>query len=67
MVDALISHQRPRRRPPCGTDLFVGFLFPPHFQVTRKLCKELNERFLCPMESDALEITLTGSQVGGGS
>lgn len=29
----------------------------------RKLCKELNERFLCPMESDALEVTLTGTQV----
>ncbi|CAN0097530.1 unnamed protein product, partial [Ectocarpus sp. 8 AP-2014] len=32
-------------------------------KVMRKLCKGLNERFLCPMESDALEITLTGSQV----
>eukprot|EP00752_Nemacystus_decipiens_P007350 g6574.t1 len=31
-------------------------------KVMRKLCKELNERFLCPMESDALEISLTNTQ-----
>lgn len=63
----------------CSTRLSINDAFPPssrltsplcsfplHLQVTRKLCKELNERFLCPMESDALEITLTGSQVSSG-
>lgn len=34
-------------------------------QVTRSLCKELNERFLCPMESTAMAITVTEErQVG---
>lgn len=32
-------------------------------QKTRALCKRLNERFLCPLNSEALKITVTASQV----
>jgi 6-pyruvoyl tetrahydropterin synthase len=35
-------------------------------KATRKVCKELNERFLCPTLSDAIEITSTvASEYGG--
>ena len=32
-------------------------------KATRKLCKALNEYFICPMKSDALEITEIDNQV----
>lgn len=32
-------------------------------QVTRRLCKELNEYFICPTLSDALTITEDGDSV----
>jgi len=34
--------------------------------VTKKICKELNEHFLCPMHSDVLDITVERSERGGG-
>ena len=33
-------------------------------KVTRKICKELNEHFLCPMLSDVMEITTTQKDGG---
>jgi dihydroneopterin triphosphate aldolase (PTPS-III) / 6-pyruvoyltetrahydropterin synthase len=32
-------------------------------KVTRKVCKELNERFLCPMLSDVIDIRVEGGNV----
>eukprot|EP00968_Pinguiococcus_pyrenoidosus_P028177 scaffold7673_cov258-Pinguiococcus_pyrenoidosus.AAC.14 len=32
-------------------------------KVTRRLCKELNERFICPMYSDVMEVELGEDQV----
>jgi 6-pyruvoyltetrahydropterin/6-carboxytetrahydropterin synthase len=32
-------------------------------KATRKLCKEMNEYFICPMKSDAMDITEDGAQL----
>jgi dihydroneopterin triphosphate aldolase (PTPS-III) / 6-pyruvoyltetrahydropterin synthase len=32
-------------------------------KATRKICKEMNEYFICPMKSDAMKITDTGDQL----
>lgn len=63
VVPSWRTHDPPHRHLSSRAPVLITCVFVASKQAMRKLCKEMNERFLCPMESDALKITLTGSQV----